>query len=207
MSPTLFRSSVCPTGSIVSSLSVLVVTLLLHSTAEARTAQPELPAAAEALSESLFEMLDQGRLRETYALTAPVVRGAETESSWYGQVSSERESMGDALSRRLARVEKLDRFADLPRGVYLIAVYDTSFTTHPESQEIVVMVETDDGRYELAGYRVRYDMWPEAVGIIGNGLVIVFFIMALLASITWVVGKIMQVTAKPEASGDEDKKG
>lgn len=113
--------------------------------------------------------------------------------------------MGDVISRRLSRVEKVDTFADLPRGDYLVAIYETSFSTHPESQEIVVLGATDGGGYELAGYRVRYDMWPEAIDIIGNGLLIVFFIMALLATITWAVGKLIQITSKPEASEKDDK--
>jgi hypothetical protein len=150
-------------------------------------------------------MLDQGKLRETFGLTGPVARQTESESSWYGQMSSERESMGEVVSRRLSRVDEVTTFGDLPRGDYLVAVYETSFSTHPESQEVVVLAAMDRGGYELAAYRVRYDMWPEAVDIIGNGLLIVFFIMALLATITWAVGKLMQVTSKPETPEKNDK--
>jgi hypothetical protein len=184
----------------------VIVVLLLFSL-EAWGEEPELPAGAEKLCNSLFAMLDQGELRETYTLTAPVVRKTEIESSWYGQMSSERESMGEVVSRRLSRVEKISTFADLPRGDYLMAVYDTSFSTQPKSQEIVVMDVAADGSYALAGYRVRYDMWPEAVTIIGNGLLIVFFIMVLLATITWMVGKIMQVSEKHQVAEEGKEKG
>lgn len=187
-------------------LSLVVVVLLLFSV-EAWGEEPELPAGAEKLCTSLFEMLDQGELRETYTLTAPVIRTTENESSWFGRMSSERESMGEVVSRRLSRVEKVSTFEDLPRDDYLMAVYDTSFSTHPKSQEIVVMGVAADGSYELAGYRVRYDMWPEAVTIITNGLLIVFFIMALLATITWMVGKIMQVTEKHQVADERKEKG
>ena len=36
------------------------------------------------------------------------------------------------------------------------------------------------------------EIWPEAITIIGNGFLVVCFIMGLLASITWAVGKVMQ---------------
>jgi hypothetical protein len=185
-------------------LPLFLIFVLLFS-AYAQGQISELPVGAEKVCGRLFEMLDQGRLRETYGLTGPVARQTENESSWYGQMSSERESMGDVVSRRLSRIEKVDTFADLPRGDYLMVVYETSFATHPESREIVVLDARDAGGFELAAYRVRYDMWPEAVTIIGNGLLIVFLIMALLATITWAVGKLMQVTSKPDVSEKDDK--
>ena len=143
---------------------LLIPALLFSAIGYAESRVTELPLEADHLCDRLFEMLDQGKLRETYGLTGPVARQTESESSWYGQMSSERESMGDVISRRLSRVEKVDRFADLPRGDYLAVEYETSFSTHSESKEIVVLATKEGGGYELAGYRVRYDMWPEAIG-------------------------------------------
>jgi hypothetical protein len=173
-------------------LLVYVAGILSANMAPAWAEELSLPGAAEEVCQSLFQMLDEGRLGETYALTAPVIRNIESQTSWYGQMSSERESMGEAGSRRLVRVEKVERFADLPQGDYFLVTYDTSFAAHPKSQEIVVLAGSEEEGYGLAAYRVRYDMWPEAISIIKNGLMIVFFIMALLATITWAVGRMMQ---------------
>ncbi|MCP4222852.1 MAG: zinc ABC transporter solute-binding protein, partial [Actinomycetia bacterium] len=42
----------------------------------------------------------------------------------------------------------------------------------------------------------------EAVAIIGNGLLLVFAIMALLASITWIVGRMVQRAERRQAAGE-----
>jgi hypothetical protein len=160
--------------------------------AGALTEEPGLPPEAETLCRLLFQMLDEGSLRETYELTAPLVRTVESAAAWQGQIISERESMGAVVSRSLSHVERLEHYADLPDGPYILAVYDTDFAAHPASQEMVVLVETATGGYGLAAYRVRYNMWPEAVTIILNGFLVVCFIMGLLAAITWAVGKVVQ---------------
>ena len=48
------------------------------------------------------------------------------------------------------------------------------------------------GGWAQAGYEPSNDRWSEAFAIIGNGLLLVFAIMALLASITWIVGRMVQ---------------
>lgn len=180
-------------------LLACVVGALWLSPAGARTEEPGLPVEAEILCRRLFQMLDEGRLRETYELTAPLLRTVESAAAWQGQISSERESMGAVVSRSLSHVERLEHYADLPDGPYILAVYDTDFAAHPGSQEMVVLLETAIGGYGLAAYRVRYDMWPEAIAIIQNGFLVVCFIMGLLAAITWAVGRVVQ------AIGEEAK--
>jgi len=166
-----------------------------------------LPPAAEGLCQELFNLLDQGRLKESYELTSPGFQKLESRESWHGRMISERESIGRAQSRRLIKVEKTSKFADLPEGDYLVAVFETRFDTHPDSVETVVMESAGSGKYGLVWYQVRYNMWPEAVAIIGNGLLLVFFIMSLLAVLTWLVGRIIQTTAKKKAAAEKAEKG
>lgn len=161
-----------------------------------RRAQTELPAEVDKVCQALFRMLDQGKLKETYQLVAPMIKRIEKKDLWYGRMISERESMGDVKSRQLARVENVEKFADLPEGEYLMAVFRTEFSAHPQSMEIVVLTPVKDGEYGLAAYKIQYNRWPEAIKIITNGLFIVFLIMAMLATMTWIVGLIVQKTNK-----------
>lgn len=166
-----------------------------------------LPPDAERLCRELFGLLDQGKLKETYELTSPAFQKLESRENWQGRMISERESIGQSQSRRLVKVEKTDKFADLPAGDYLVAVFETRFSTHPDSRETVVMETTGDGRHGLVWYQVRYNMWPEAATIIGNGLFLVFFIMSLLAALTWLVGRIVQSAGKKKAASQRPRKG
>jgi len=106
-------------------------------------------------------------------------------------VSSIRESTGEVKSRRLIKAEKTESFTGLPKGSYFVAEYETSFTYQPKTREVIVLTSSEDG-YGLAAYEINYNKWSEALSIIGNGLFVVFFIMCLLAFVTWGIGKIFQ---------------
>ena len=58
------------------------------------------------------------------------------------------------------------------------------------------------GGWAQVGYEPSNDRWSEAVAIIGNGLLLVFAIMALLASITWIVGRMVQWLDRRQAAGE-----
>ena len=173
-------------------LSIVAATVLFLS-AWGQAAEPELPASAERFTKSFFELLDQGRSKEAFLLAAPVAGRSQNE---FINMLSEREDMGEARSRRLAKVETIEHFADLPHGQYLLIEYETTFAVQPHSREILVLDRNDTGAYGLAEYKIQYNRWPQAIRIIANGLFIVFFIMALLSVITWLIGRVVRVVEK-----------
>ncbi|MBW1710346.1 MAG: DUF4019 domain-containing protein [Deltaproteobacteria bacterium] len=179
----------------------LVLLLWLPFSGSVLAQEPTLSEAADKLCQSYLQLIDKQQYSQTYNLITPGLRQAKTERQWGDLVKSVRESVGEIKSRRLAKVEKTETFADLPKGDYLLAVFETSFTGKAETKETVVLAFTEGG-YEVAGYKISYNQWPEALRIIGNGLFVVFFIMSLLAFITWVVGKIF---AKAENSNKKEE--
>ena len=187
-------------------LAILVGLVVMMQPA-AWCATPDLPPGVEQTAEHMLQLLDQGKFKESFSLTAPMIQKIETTDSWYGRLVSERESMGDVSSRELVSAEHVTSFADLPKGDYLKLIFKTSFSVHPESTEEVVFTQTESGEYGVAGYRTNYNRWPEALKIIGNGLFIVFFIMILLAFLTWVIGKIAQSAQKKAKAKSEKKEG
>jgi len=58
------------------------------------------------------------------------------------------------------------------------------------------------GGWAQAGYETTGEKWPEAIAIIGNGLLLVFAIMALLAFVTWVVGRAVQRAGRKQTAGE-----
>jgi len=173
---------------------IMITCLTLSGSALAR--DKTLSEAAERVSRSFFQMMDQGLYKQTYSLVPPRLRQIRTERQWANGVSSERESMGDVKSRRLVKVEEAENFLNLPKGKYLLAVYETSFTKQDKATEIMALVRSENG-YGLAAYKVSYNKWPQALYIIGNGLFVVFFIMSLLAFVTWAMGKIFRKVESP----------
>ena len=147
------------------------------------------------------ELLDAGQYQETYTMASSVV--TDTPALWNSHMQSRRASLGEVESRAVNKVESVTRFADLPEGDYTKITYLTDFANQTEASEIVVLNKGKDGLWDIAGYEVHYNLWPEALKMIGVGLSIVFFIMVLLATITWTVGKVLQKTTKKTETNEE----
>ena len=152
----------------------------------------QLPPEAEQTTKKLLELLDAGQYQETYTMVSSVV--TDTATLWNSRVRSRRTSLGEVRSRVLKKIESVRRFADLPEGDYIKITYLTEFVNQSEASEIVLLNRGKDSFWYIAGYDVRYNLWPEALKIIAIGLCVVFFIMLLLAMITWSVGKILRQT-------------
>ncbi len=171
---------------------VLVCLILLTFSRPAAAQEPTLPEEAKDLIQTFFLMSDEAKYEETYGLAPSMLQKMKTRPLWASMIRSDRERMGEVESRTLIRVELAESFLDFPEGQYLKAVFQTEFSKQAEAEETVVLVEIKDGGYGLAGYKIEYNRWPEAIRIIFNGLLAVIFIMVLLATITWVIGQVIQ---------------
>jgi len=162
----------------------------------------EIPDAAQVLCREFFEKMDTGSFRDTYELASPILKARESEAAWHGRMRTERESMGTLSNRRRLSVTRVRDFAGFGSGDYLVAVFETDFSKYPDVRETLVLESNDDRELGVVSYRISYDMWPEAALIIRNGLLIVFFIMSLLATVTWAIGKVVK-EADDDTSSDE----
>jgi hypothetical protein len=183
-------------------LALLCLIAVLAAPWAALAEDAKIPPEAQQIADQLLEMLDAGKLKETYSLAADSMKKSDTQAMWFGHMESWRGSMGDVKNRKLVGAEMVDKFADRPKGKYLKITFDTEFATYPESQEIVVLTE-EDGKWGVADYQAQYNRWPEALKIIGNGLFLVFFIMGLLATVTYVIGRIIQSSEKRKKAAKE----
>ena len=161
----------------------------------------QLPPEAGQTADKLLELLDAGQYQETYTMASSVV--TITPALWNSHMKSRRASLGEVESRVLNKVESVRRFADLPEGDYTKITYLTDFANQAEASEIVFLNRSKDSLWDIAGYEVHYNLWPEALKMIGVGLSVVFFIMVLLATITWTVGKVLQKTTKNAETNEE----
>jgi hypothetical protein len=161
----------------------------------------QLPPEAKQTSDRLLELLDAGQYQETYTMVSSVF--TITPALWNSRMKSRRSSLGEVKSRVLEKVESVRRFADLPEGDYTKITYLTDFADQAETSEIILLNRSKENLWEIAGYEVRYNLWPEALKMVGIGLFVVFFIMILLAIITWTVGKVLQETTKKSKTNEE----
>jgi ABC-type multidrug transport system fused ATPase/permease subunit len=161
----------------------------------------QLPPEAGQTADKLIELLDAGQYQETYTMASSVV--TYTPALWNSHMRSRRASLGEVESRVVNKVESVARFADLPEGDYTKITYLTDFANQTEASEIVVLNRSKDSLWDIADYEVHYNLWPEALKMIGLGLFVVFFIMVLLATITWTVGRVLQKTTKKTETNEQ----
>lgn len=166
--------------------------VMLSFSGAAMSVDIDVSEKAKKLGQDFFELSDRQEYNRTYELLAPQIKAIKPQAMWVGRMTSERGSMGAVSSRSLSGAEKVSRHADLAKGNYLKLTYDVVFTNQPEAKEILVLMPLKDGQFGIAGYLVEYNRWPEAIKIMVNGLFLVFFIMSLLAFITWAMGKVIQ---------------
>lgn len=157
----------------------------------------EVPDAAQALCREFFEGSDAGRFQDTYELTSSLLKARESRDAWHGRMRTERDSMGTVLNRRRVGLTRIGGYEGFGPGDYLVAVFETDFSKHAEVRETLVLRSNGEGNFGVVSYRISYNMWPEAALIVRNGLLIVFFVMSLLAFITWAIGKVVK-----ESDGD-----
>lgn len=185
-------------------IPVLACLILLTFSGPVVAQEPALPPEAEGLIQTFFLMSDEAKYEETYGLVPSILQKMKTRPLWVSMISSDRDLMGEVESRKFIRVELTESFLDLPEGQYLKAVFQTEFSEQAEAEETVVLVKIKDGGYGLAGYKIEYNRWPEAIRMIFNGLLAVVFIMVLLATITWGIGRVIQ---RVENSRPDKEKG
>ena len=183
-------------------LTLVCLVALMASPWVALAEDAPIPPEAQQVADHLLEMLDAGKLKESFELASDSIKATDGPALWFGHMESWRGSMGDVKSRKLVGGEIVDKFADRPKGKYLKITFDTEFTAYPKSQEIVVLME-ENGKWGVADYEAQYNRWPEAVKIIGNGLFLVFFIMGLLAFVTWAIGRLIQSGEKRAKAAKE----
>ncbi|MBW2622330.1 MAG: DUF4019 domain-containing protein, partial [Deltaproteobacteria bacterium] len=177
----------------IKTLILVLVCLILFPLSSSAADEPQpLPEETRVLIQTFFSMTDEGRYKETYDLAAPTLKKMKTRSGWANLVKSDRERMGEVKSRQMVRVDREVSFPDFPDGQYLTVVFQAEFSKQSEAEELVTVAAVEGGGYGLVGYKFKYNRWPEAVGIIVNGLLAVVFIMVLLATITWVIGRVIQ---------------
>ena len=161
----------------------------------------QLPPEAGQTADKFLELLDAGQYQETYNMASSIV--TITPALWNSHMKSRRAYLGEVESRILNKVESVRRFADLPEDDYTKITHLTNFANQAEASEIVFLNRDKDSLWTIAGYEVHYNLWPEALKMIGLGLFVVFFIMLLLATITWTVGEVLEKTTKKTETNEE----
>jgi hypothetical protein len=76
-------------------LALLCLIAVLAAPWAALAEDAKIPPEAQQIADQLLEMLDAGKLKETYSLAADSIKKSDTQAMWFGHMESWRGSMGD----------------------------------------------------------------------------------------------------------------
>jgi hypothetical protein len=106
---------------------------------------------ASSTAEPWLELLDTGKLRESWDVTAPVFQEGVGAEQWEQMVEQVRGALGPVRSRELHRAEFASSPPGSPPGEYLIIEFISEFERLPRAMEAVALVQMEDGSWKVAG--------------------------------------------------------
>ncbi|OWK29829.1 DUF4019 domain-containing protein [Sphingomonas mucosissima] len=101
-----------------------------------------------------IELIDTGRLEESWRAAAPIFRTKLTAAQWREMVQAARKPFGAPVSRRLRSTAKTATLPGVPDGNYRVLAYQARFTKRAHAIETIVLSREADG-WQVSGYFIR----------------------------------------------------
>lgn len=127
----------------------------LAAFATARAVESDPVADATAASREWLGVVDAGRYGQSWDEAAALFKRTITKSQWESAVGSVRAQTGALNTRELESAKPAHQLPGVPDGDYVVIVYRSSFASAPAVTETVTPMRDPDGRWRVAGYRVK----------------------------------------------------
>jgi hypothetical protein len=136
--------------------SLLIFALIsLTSIAAARAADTSPTEQATAAARDWLAVVDAGEYGKSWDEAAAVLRQNMTKAQWERAASAVRRQTGALKSRELQSAQPAQELPGVPAGDYVVLTYRSSFADAPAATETVTPMREADGKWRVAGYRVK----------------------------------------------------
>lgn len=139
------------------SLSVccLIATpFILPATTETQTVNPDLEASAEA-ADGWLQLLDRENYDQSWEKSSATLQLLVPKKDWRKLMEGIRKPLGEKKTRQMIEQRPAKDPAGLPKGDYMVLLYNSSFTAKPTAHELLTMVKESDGRWKTLTYQVK----------------------------------------------------
>ena len=134
-------------------IAFALASLASPSTVSATDADPTVDAIAAA--REWLSVVDAGRYDQSWDDAAALFKQHISKSQWQRAVGDVRKQTGALNTRELESAQPAHHLPGVPDGDYVVIVYRTSFAAIPAATETVTPMRDPDGRWRVAGYRVK----------------------------------------------------
>ena len=130
------------------------VALLMPLLVRAQPTQEDEREAAKAAS-AWLELLDAGRVGESWEQMSPFVKNSVSKADWEQVLPNVREILGKVHNRRPMASERIGSLPGMPDGDYVVLRFLSHCEKKAEAVETMIMCKDNDGSWRAATYVFR----------------------------------------------------
>ena len=135
--------------------SLLIFALASLTSIVVRADDTSATAQATAASSDWLAVVDAGDYGKSWDEAAALLRKNMTKAQWERAAGSVRKQTGPLKSRELQSAQPAHELPGVPAGDYVVLTYRSSFADAPVATETVTPMREADGKWRVAGYRVK----------------------------------------------------
>jgi hypothetical protein len=121
--------------------------------ANARADEPGVDEARR-VAEQWIALVDAGRYDDSWSAASSLFRSKVPKADWKNAATSARAPLGALASRTFSAAQAMHDLPGVPRGDYIVLVYDGTFA-NGAVHEIITPMREADGSWKVAGYVIQ----------------------------------------------------
>lgn len=133
--------------------AVFAVLLACAAVASARAGEPSVDDARK-VAEQWIALVDAGRYDDSWRAAASYFRSQVSKADWKNAATSARAPLGALVSRTFNAAQATHDLPGVPRGDYIVLVYDGTFA-NSSVHEIITRMREADGSWKVSGYVIQ----------------------------------------------------
>lgn len=107
------------------------------------------------VAQDYVEMLDKGQYSESWTKGAAIFQRTISQKEWDMALKLARRRLGAVQSRSLKDERPAYDPKGLPKGVYMVVEFNTSFQKAQNSGELLTLMRESDGKWRVLTYQVN----------------------------------------------------
>lgn len=105
--------------------------------------------------ERWLHLLDERNYSDSWEAASLTLRLTVPKNHWVTLMESVRKPLGSLTSRKIVHYSKAQDPHGLPKGEYMVLVFQSSFSQKSAVNELVTMVLESDGKWRVLTYQVQ----------------------------------------------------
>jgi len=117
--------------------------------------KPDSFQASAQEAEQWLALVDQRKYAQSWLSASVTLKMLVPKQRWVDLMENIREPLGHVRSRKILEQRPAKDPKNLPKGDYMIFVYDTSFSRKDKAHELLTLIQQSDGRWKVLTYLVQ----------------------------------------------------